>query len=213
MDLPLTETDVYLFIDVNTYKGFRGLNRINNKTSLMDDNKVISRCLSGEIEAFELIVKKYQANILSLSWSILGDEEEAKDVTQEAFIQSYLNLNRYDRTRSFKNWLYSIAYKRCLDRKKKERSSKRFIKKLIKEEELSDKGINSERRVEDSEIFGSILKKLNKNERTAICLKMNEGYSAKEIAEILDCAENTAWVHIFHAKRKLKELLEEKKDV
>jgi len=179
----------------------------------MDDNQVMSRCLSGEKEAFELIVKKYQANVLFLSWSVLGDEEEARDVTQEAFIQSYLNLNRYDRNRSFKSWLYSIAYKRCLDRKKKERSLKGFLKRFTKELDLNDEGEKREQRLEDSEIFNSLLKKLNKNERTAICLKINEGYSAREISEILNCAESTAWVHIFHAKRKLKELLEEKKDV
>lgn len=179
----------------------------------MDDSKIISRCLSGEREAFELIVKKYQVNILSLSWSILQDKEEARDVTQEAFIQSYLNLSRFDRTRSFKNWLYSIAYKRCLDRKKKEKSLTKFIKKFIKEEELSSKGKNKETRIEDSEVFSSILKNLNKNERTAISLTMNEGYSAREIAEILGCAESTAWVYVFHAKRKLKKLLEETKDV
>jgi len=199
------------------HKGSWGLNRINIvstvKTSLMDDTKVISRCLSGEKEAFEVIVKKYQANILFLSWSILGDEEEAKDVTQEAFIQSYLNLNRYDRNRSFKNWLYSIAYKRCLDRKRKEKSLKGFLRRFNKELDLNDEVEKRERRLEDSEIFNSLLKRLNKNERAAICLKINEGYSAREISEILDCAESTAWVHIFHAKRKLKELLEEKKDV
>jgi len=179
----------------------------------MDDSKIISRCLSGEVEAFELIVKKYQANMLFLSWGILGDKEEARDVTQEAFVQSYLNLSRFDRTRSFKSWLYSIAYKRCLDRIKKKKSLREFIKKLIKEEELSNEDKNRARRVEDSEIFSPILKKLNENERAAISLKINEGYSAKEIAEILDCAESTAWVYIFHAKRKLKKLLEEKKDV
>jgi len=97
----------------------------------MDDSKIISRCLSGEVEAFELIVKKYQANMLFLSWGILGDKEEAKDVTQEAFVQSYLNLSRFDRTRSFKSWLYSIAFKRCLDRIKKEKSLREFIKKLM----------------------------------------------------------------------------------
>jgi len=179
----------------------------------MDDNQIIVLCLSGEREAFESIVKKYQADILTLCWSILGDKEEAKDAAQEAFIQSYLHLNRFDRARSFKNWLYSIAYRRCLDRKRIEKSSKEFVKKWIKEDQSGNKGSDKTIRVENSEIFGPILKKLNVKELAAICLKINEGYSAREISEILDCAESTAWVHIFHAKRKLRELLEEKKDV
>lgn len=183
------------------------------KTSLMDENKIISRCLSGETEAFELIMKKYQANVLSLTWSILGNKEEAKDVTQETFIQSYIHLNRFDQTKNFKNWLYSIAYNRCLDRKKKERSSRKFIKKLTKDKELINEIKNKSVRIEDSEIFSPFLKKLNHKERIAISLKMNDGYSAKEIAEVLDCTESTAWVYLFHARRKLKKLLEEKKNV
>ena len=86
----------------------------------MDDNEIITRCLSGEMEAFELLVRKYQSSLLSLSWHIMGDKEEARDITQEAFIQSYKNLDRFDAGKSFKNWIFAIAYRRCLDRIKKQ---------------------------------------------------------------------------------------------
>jgi RNA polymerase sigma factor (sigma-70 family) len=103
----------------------------------MEDKEIILRCLSGEIEIFEMLVIKYQTDILSMTWSVLGDKEEAKDVAQEAFIQTYLNLNRFDSTKSFRSWLYAIAYKRCLDRKRKERSLSRFIQKAFKEKNLN----------------------------------------------------------------------------
>ncbi len=179
----------------------------------MDDREIISQCLSGEIEAFEMLVNKYQSDILSLTWSVLGNQEEAKDVTQEAFIQSYLNLNRFDSTKSFKNWLYAIAYKRCLDRKRKEKSLTKFIRKAIQENRPGAKEENKEGRIEDSEIFGPLLSRLNGKERITISLKMSEGFSAKEIAEILRCAESTVRVYLFNAKKKLKKLLEEKKHV
>ncbi|MCP2604591.1 RNA polymerase sigma factor [Candidatus Aminicenantes bacterium AH-873-B07] len=174
----------------------------------MQDKEIISRCLKGEIETFEMLVKKYETHILSFTWNILGNREEAEDATQETFIQAYLNLNRFDMKRNFKNWLYSIAYKRCLDRKRKEKSFFRFIKKFISGEKSR---INIEKkRIEYSEKFAPLLSKLNEKERTAIILKINEGYSAKEIAEVLNCAESTVRVHLFNAKRKLKKLLEEK---
>jgi len=69
------------------------------------------------------------------------------------------------------------------------------------------------RKIEDSEIFSPILSKLKDKERIAISLRVNEGYSAKEIAQTLDCAESTARVYLFNAKRKLRKLLERKKDV
>lgn len=160
-----------------------------------------------------MLVTKYQANILTLCWSILGDKEEAKDVTQEAFIQAYLNLHRFDMTRSFKNWLYSIAYRKCIDRKRKEKSAIKFLKSTAKVARLNSDCKKEERRIEDSEVFSSIMNKLNAKEQTAISLKVNEGYLAREIAEVLDCAESTVRVLLFNAKRKLKRLLEERKDV
>lgn len=183
------------------------------KLSFMEEAEIISRCMSGDVEAFEMLVKKYQPNIFSMSWNILQDREEARDVTQEAFIQSYLNLYRFDRSRSFKSWLYSIAYRKCLDRIRKKKSQTKFIKKMIKEERLSNEGENKERRIEDSEIFNPLLSKLNKKERAAISLKVNEGYSAREIGQVLNCKESTARVHLFNAKRKLKKFLEKRKDV
>lgn len=82
----------------------------------MDDGQIIACCLAGEREAFEMIVNKYQARVLSLAWSVLGNRAEAEDTTQEAFIRAYTNLRDFDQARGFKNWLYAIAYKRCLDR-------------------------------------------------------------------------------------------------
>jgi len=183
------------------------------KPSLMEDKKIVSRCLAGEIEAFEFLVNKYQENILSMSWSIMQNKEEAKDVTQEAFAQAYFNLSQFDKTKSFKNWLYSIAYRKCIDRKRKEKLLSRYIKKTMKEESLSSDGKDKEKRIDESEIFGPILAHLNEKERTTISLKMGEGYSAKEIAQIINCAESTVRVYLFNAKRKLKKMLEEKKDV
>lgn len=71
------------------------------------------------MNAFGLIVKKYQSTLLSISWNILRDMEEAKDSVQEAFLQAFQNLKKFDKKGSFKNWLFSIAYKRAIDRKRR----------------------------------------------------------------------------------------------
>ena len=68
-------------------------------------------------------------------------------------------------------------------------------------------------RLEDSEQFQLILKWLNEKERTALSLKLNEGYLAREIAEILGCKESTVRVYILNAKRKIKKILEKKHHV
>jgi len=177
----------------------------------MEDNKIIIRCLSGHTEAFEKLMNKYQSNIISLAWSILGNKEDARDVTQEVFTQAYFNLVRFDMTRSFKNWLYSIVYKRCIDRKREKKLQSKFIGKTAKDEWTAGEHRNREMKIENSEILNQILSKLNEKERTSIILKMIEGYSAREISQVLNCAESTARVYIFNAKKKLKKIVEGEK--
>jgi len=179
----------------------------------MEDNQIVSSCLSGEKEAFEMLIKKYQAPILHLAWRILGDKDEAKDATQDIFVQTFSNLDRFDRTRSFKNWLYSIAYKRCIDRKRKARSHWNFMYRAAKERPLYDRDRVHTDRIEDSKIFSPALKKLSTRERVAITLKINDAYSAGEIANVLGCAESTARVYLFNAKKKLRKILQGKKHV
>lgn len=153
------------------------------------------------MDAFGLIVRKYQSSLISLSWNILRDIEEAKDSVQETFLQVLQNLNKFDQKRNFKNWLFSIAYKRAIDRKRKIT----FILKKIKE---FRKNRNEVVKDNHQEVW-DLLQKLNKKERTAILLQSLEGFSAREIGEVLSCSENTVRVHIFNARKKLKRLMKE----
>ncbi len=186
------------------------LSVVRVKLEVMEDNHIISSCLSGDKEAFEMLVKKYQAPILHLAWRILGDKDEAKDATQDTFIQTFSHLDSFDRTKSFKNWLYSITYKRCIDRKRREKSRWNFMHRTAKERPLYLRDHIHSDRIEDSEVFFPFLKKLSTRERVAITLKINDAYSASEIADVLGCAESTARVYLFHAKKKLRKLLQGK---
>jgi RNA polymerase sigma-70 factor (ECF subfamily) len=167
----------------------------------MEDKELIEECLRGNMNAFSLIVKKYQSTLLSISWNILRDMEEAKDSVQEAFLQAFQNLEKFDQKRNFKNWLFSIAYKRAVDRRRRIN----FFFKRIREIKR-----NEERTFEQNrEEIWEMLEKLNSKEKTAILLQALEGFTAKEIGDIIGCSENTVRVHIFNARRKLKKLIKE----
>jgi RNA polymerase sigma-70 factor (ECF subfamily) len=173
-----------------------------------DDGQTIARCLAGDREAYEMIVNKYQAGVLSLAWGILGNRAEAEDAAQETFFRAYLNLQNFDRARDFKNWLYAIAYKRCLDRIREVKTEKKYRSRIAEAAAPVTSGLETELGVEESALLSPLLKKLTFKERLALSLSTNEEYTAAEIAEVLRCAESTARVHLFNAKRKLRKGLE-----
>jgi len=173
-----------------------------------DDGQTIARCLAGDREAFEMIVNKYQSGVLSLAWSVLGNRAEAEDAAQEAFIRAYLNLQNFDRAKDFKNWLYAIAYKRCLDRIREVKTEKKYRSRMAEAVAPVMCGLGTEPGAEESVLLSPLLKKLTLKERLALTLSINEEYTAAETAEVLRCAESTARVHLFNAKRKLRKGLE-----
>jgi len=173
----------------------------------MNDQDILARCRAGDPDAFADIVRKYQADVLAIAWSVLGQQEEARDAAQEAFIQCYQNLHRFDPGRNFKNWLCAITYKRSADRRRKLVSFRRALGRLgsapvidrIPEPETADKRPNT---------LSPYLRRLGVRERTVVLLKINTDHSFREIAEILGGSEGAARVHFFNAKRKLKKWME-----
>jgi RNA polymerase sigma-70 factor (ECF subfamily) len=175
---------------------------------MIDETEAISRCLAGEREAFEFIVNKYQPGLLTLAWGILRNREEAMDVTQDVLVKAYLNLNSFNPEKSFRNWIYAIAYHRCLDHRRKEESSKNYVQRISRELLIKSRRNSQHQKLEELGHLKAILQKLNERERLAISLTVNDGYTASEVANVLGCAESTARVHLFNAKRKLKKLFE-----
>jgi RNA polymerase sigma-70 factor (ECF subfamily) len=171
----------------------------------MDENEIIRQCRNGNSEAFAQLVHRFQYGIIALASNITGDPEEARDVAQDAFTQAYLNLDRFDSSRNFKNWLMGIAVKRSIDRLRKARSFNRFFS--------SYKIMNPLTRnpgpapVENKLTVQSLLKRLNGRERSIMALQLKEGLSIREVAEIFNCSENTVRVHLFKARKKIREII------
>lgn len=172
-----------------------------------DENQLIETCLLGSRNDFEPLVKKYRSPVIALAINILGNYDDALDIAQETFVQAFTNLRRFDTQRNFKSWILGIAAKRCLDHLKKQKSFLNYFLKHPKQFHLNANISTDHKTIEESEIFSPLLKKMKNKERVAILLKINENYSAKEIADVLDCSESTARVHLFNAKQKLKKEL------
>ena len=174
----------------------------------MEDNQLLMSCLNGEQEDFRKLMDKYRGKSLALAWNILGNREDAEDACQEAFVQVYLNLEKFDFTKNFKDWFFTILSNRCLDQLRKRTRFIKFYKtqKVAFKERMSPTSSNPD---SSPRISSKLLQKLNPKERISVCLWANEGYTGDEIASVLRCSPSTARVHLFKARKKIKTLLEE----
>ncbi len=170
------------------------------------DFEVIRQVLRGETAAFELLVLRYQHTILRLAQRMTRNAEDAKDITQEAFVHAYRSLGSFQRQSSFSTWLYRIAVNLCLSRLKAARRDDpmAFDGDLpdLREDSLATL-LTSER----DRALAAAIEDLPPQQRATLTLRVYQGLSHREIADVLDCAEGTAKANYFHAIRTLQRKL------
>lgn len=181
----------------------------------MSDNELISKYLGGDESALETLIARYLKAIYSFAYRLTGNTQDAEDISQEVFVKVWKNLKKYDDTRSFKTWLFTIAKNTAYDslRKKKEIVFSDFenndgnseiendISTLeILPEDLLIKG-------EDVAALETAIKKLPFNYRTVLFLKETEELTFDEIGHILDKPLNTIKSHYRRAILSLKKSL------
>ena len=164
---------------------------------MMDDAAIIEKCLKGENDAFRFLVERYQAQAVGHSLAILGNREDALDATQEAFVDAFQSLKKFDRTRRFYPWFYVLLRNRCY----KLIAKKREAETLEETEILAPQaGVSHEERI----ALERALRSLSKEEREIITLKYLDGLSYDEIAEHLEIPRGTVMSRLFYARKQLQ---------
>lgn len=171
------------------------------------ENACIEKVLQGEAAAYETLVNRYQAGLVAFLWNLLGNGEDARDAAQDVFIKAYVNLKRFDRTRSFKTWLFTIAYHCGIDLLRRKRNLLDFWSKETAGNHLQRSTITMGP-LEHSPLWQPLLTRITAQERSVLALKYNENLAAGEIAAALGCSESTVRVHLLNARRKLKKELQ-----
>ena len=175
------------------------------------DAELVRRFKMGDESAFSSIVLKYQKRLLRIAQNILGDENEAMDISQEAFVKAYFNLKKFREDSGLYTWLYRILYNLCISaiRRKKiisfislvERdNSKEFISKI------PDPGEEYERK-EFRSAVAEALNKLPLRQRMVFIMKQIDGLKHEEIAHIIGITEGAVKASYFHAVKKLRSML------
>lgn len=174
----------------------------------------VQAAMEGDQDAFAELVYTYQDAVYNLCYRLLSERTEAEDAAQEAFLRAYLNLQRYDPSRSFKTWLLTIASNYCIDRLRR----RRLTWLSIEDELLPGLSLSSDEPEpeyasilkEQSAALQDILGELNPDYRAAVVLRYWYDYSYNEIADILDTTESAIKSRLFRARQLLAEKLESK---
>ena len=87
------------------------------------ESEIVARARGGDHEAFRTLVERYQGRAYRLALRVLGDEEQARDVVQEAFLKAYSALDRFEGRSRFYTWLYRLVFNLCIDAKRRDRSA------------------------------------------------------------------------------------------
>jgi RNA polymerase sigma-70 factor (ECF subfamily) len=171
-----------------------------------DDAALAARARSGDRTAFGALVERFAPQARRVARAVLEDPDDADDAAQDAFLAALTKLDQYDPQRPFGPWLLRIVANAAADRRR--RRKVRRTEPL--DPELAGGGgtpdVTTERRLL-GERLRSALAEIPERRRVAVILFDVEGYSHAEIAEVLGIPEGTARSEVFHARRRLREIL------
>lgn len=182
----------------------------------MEDKEVIERVLGGDNDAFGLLVEKYQTKVYNLALRMSGSEDDAFDLSQEAFLRAWRNLGSFQFESSFSTWLFRLSSNICLDylRAKKRRAAVSLTVVSDEDEEtqldLPDAGPTPEEAAlaaEDRRILMQAINSLPADQRQIITLRAINDLSYSQIAEILQIQEGTVKSRLSRARTALRNKL------
>jgi len=182
-----------------------------------EDDELIRAAQKGDRSAFDSLVRRYDRSVLRLALHMLGNEQDAQDVHQDAFIKAYRHLSNFRFECSFYTWLYRIVTNLCLDQLRR-RKSRREDPSTVNDgsgesidllANLTDgrASANPARELERKTMnvaIQSALNELTPRERTVFELKHYQGLKLRTIGEMLSTTEETAKNTLFRATRKLR---------
>jgi RNA polymerase sigma-70 factor (ECF subfamily) len=177
--------------------------------STVGDAELLEGLRAGDEMALdELIVRKTRP-LVQVAARILGDEEEARDVVQLAFLRLWDHRERYDTRYSPNTWIYRIATNLAIDHLRSRRSREKTHEPVRLQLQRSQddsfrRDLSQLQHREVAGIFRELSAELSEKQRMVFLLREVEGLSSQEVAEIVGCQESTVRNHLFNARRVLR---------
>ncbi len=177
------------------------------------DEELVEACLAGEESAFDVLLGRWERRIRGAIYRLVGSDEEARDLCQEAFLKAYKSLRSFKQEARFSSWLYQIALNLCRDRMRRRRG-----KTMVSLDELEEGG--AEMRVtgptaldllqerDTKRLVRGAIEALPDEQREVIILKEYQGLTFLEIAQVLDVPISTVKTRLYRGLDQLRSRLE-----
>lgn len=177
----------------------------------------IERCRNGSRKAFEVIVNKYMKDAYYIALGYVGNQQDALDLSQEAFFKAYRNINTLRADSKFFPWFYQILKNQCFSHLRKFKNKRTLSLDgteepiVIEDEKRSfDPEMIAERNEAKDQLWQAI-GQLDEKHREVIILRHFQNFSYDQIAQTLLYSKGTVMSRLYYARKKLKELLDDKK--
>ena len=191
---------------------------VRERLRTLDDSAVVTAFLGGEERAFQELVERYQTRLLNFVYRTIGDREKAEDLVQEVFVRVDRHLQRFDRSKKFSTWIYTIASNLAKNELRNRSRNPlvlfQTIKKNWQDEERPLQFEDSNSRPDDMyrkrhlrELVEESVKRLPERHKQVFILRELEGKSYEEIAEITSCNLGTVKSRLNRARNSFAEII------
>jgi RNA polymerase sigma-70 factor, ECF subfamily len=185
----------------------------------LEDGDVVAAFLGGEERAFQELVTRYQTRLLNFIYRTIGDREKAEDLVQEVFIRVYRHIGRFDRSKKFSTWIYTIASNLAKNELRNRSRNPLVLFQTIKKnwqeddrplqfEDATSRPDDLYRKRHLRELVEESVAQLPEHHREVFVLRELEGKSYEEIAEITDCNLGTVKSRLNRARTSFAEIIE-----
>lgn len=172
-----------------------------------EEKRLIARAKRGNEDAFRDLVDAYKDRVFAFVWRMIRQHHEAEDIAQAAFVKAYEALDSYNERWAFSTWLFTIAYRLCVNRLRKRKpvlGDVDFARIGGDGEDVRDTVANTEEAHRLRSVIWSAVDKLSPPQRSAVVLFYREGKSCEEIGQILEMPTVTVKSHLHRARAKLR---------
>jgi RNA polymerase sigma-70 factor (ECF subfamily) len=180
-----------------------------------DEGQLIRLCREGDQSAFDSLVSRHYRGIYNMTYRMLGNAEDASDLTQETFLRAYTRLETFQLGRPFTAWIRRIATNLCIDhlrqRGQPTLSLEERLESGVEEADSRPEGSPVERMemAEDSQRVLAAVQRLPAKQRAVLVMRHIEGMTLEEIAAALRWPLGTVKVNLFRGRQAVREMVGE----